>query len=246
MGVATALPGLLNQAGVAMAALDGTGHLTMFSPGLESVIGRTVASIPSAALAETLQLHTDDGRRLLVPDEVPLVRARAGETVQDALITTKRPDGALRFLRCNAMPVPAAAGDYRGAVSFVEDVTDAAAGSPTYEQLRVGIMIWLNHELRTPLSALLGHAELLAEADLELPDQAARSISAMQRATERLTTFAQTLTALGDAGGSGLPEATVGAVEGCSECQRVPAARCGCDHSRLPDEVLHRVFHGVR
>jgi hypothetical protein len=31
----------------------------------------------------------------------------------------------------------------------------------------------------------------------------------MQRATERLTTFAQTLTALGDAGGSGLPEAVV-------------------------------------
>jgi PAS domain S-box-containing protein len=138
VGVATALPGLLNQAGVAMAALDGTGHLTMFSPGLESVIGRSAASIPAAALAKTLQLHTDDGRRLLAPDEVPLIRARAGETVRDALITTKRPDGTLRYLRCNAMPVPATAGDLRGAVSFVEDVTDAAAGSPTYADPVIG------------------------------------------------------------------------------------------------------------
>jgi PAS domain S-box-containing protein len=214
MGVATALPGLLNQAGVAMAALDGHGHLTMVSPGLESVTGRTAEAIPAAALAEAFQLHTDGGRRLLEPDEVPLVRARAGETVRDALITTKRPDGSLRYLRCNAMPVPAAAGDYRGAVTFVEDVTEAPAGSPTYEQLRAGIMIWLNHELRTPLATLLGHVELLTEADLELPEQATRSLAAMARATDRLTTFAETLTALGNAGGDGLPDAVVRPIEG--------------------------------
>jgi hypothetical protein len=198
MGVATALPGLLDQADVALAALDGNGRLSMLSPGLATVMGRTAGAIPAEELPEALQLHTDDGSRLLSPAELPLVRARAGERVRNALITTRRPDGALRLLRCNALPVPASDGNHRGAVSLTEDVTEAPNGSRTYQQLRTGMMDWINHELRTPLAALRGHIELLADPEMNLPSRVASSVAAMDRATQRLTTLAETFTALGN------------------------------------------------
>jgi hypothetical protein len=199
LGVANALPTLMDQAGVALAAMDGTAHLSMLSPAMEDVTGRSFSMIPAAVIAETFQLHTQDGVRLLNTDELPLVRARAGERVRNLLISTRRPDGSLRFLRCNATPVPATTGDYRGAVCLVEDVTDVATGSSTYQQLRSGMMEWLNHELRTPLSAMRGHLELLTDDAPEPPRTMVRSFAAMQRATDRLMAFADTLSTLGNA-----------------------------------------------
>jgi signal transduction histidine kinase len=56
----------------------------------------------------------------------------------------------------------------------------------------------VNHELRTPLTTLLGHAELLQ--DLELPEQARRSVDSIVHAGERLRDLADKVTALGEAG----------------------------------------------
>ena len=44
----------------------------------------------------------------------------------------------------------------------------------------------VNHHLRTPLTAMLGHAELLGEGHLELPDEARQSLECLQRAGGRL------------------------------------------------------------
>ncbi|WP_180933318.1 sensor histidine kinase [Nocardioides ungokensis] len=44
----------------------------------------------------------------------------------------------------------------------------------------------MNHHLRTPLTAMLGHAELLGEGHLDLPDEARHSIECLQRAGGRL------------------------------------------------------------
>lgn len=56
----------------------------------------------------------------------------------------------------------------------------------------------LNHELRTPLAALLGHSELLHEMDLEVPDQARRSMAAMNRACSKLAEVADLVSRLAD------------------------------------------------
>jgi hypothetical protein len=122
--------------------------------------------------------------------------------VRNALISTRRPDGALRLLRCNALPVPASDGNHRGAVSLTEDVTEALKGSKAYQQLRSELMDWLNHELRTPLAVLRGHTELLTDPEMNLPSQVAGSVAAMGRATQRLTTLAETFTVLGNEDGA--------------------------------------------
>jgi signal transduction histidine kinase len=44
----------------------------------------------------------------------------------------------------------------------------------------------VNHHLRTPLTAMLGHAELLGEGHLDLPDEARQSLECLHRAGGRL------------------------------------------------------------
>jgi signal transduction histidine kinase len=44
----------------------------------------------------------------------------------------------------------------------------------------------INHEIRTPLATLLGHLELLEDADVELPFRLEISLRAIGRSGERL------------------------------------------------------------
>lgn len=44
----------------------------------------------------------------------------------------------------------------------------------------------VHHEIRTPLASLLGHLELLEDADVELPYRLEISLHAVSRAGERL------------------------------------------------------------
>ena len=44
----------------------------------------------------------------------------------------------------------------------------------------------VHHEIRTPLAALLGHLELVEEADVELPYRLEISLAAVNRAGDRL------------------------------------------------------------
>jgi signal transduction histidine kinase len=60
--------------------------------------------------------------------------------------------------------------------------------------LRMQLVDIVNHELRTPLSALLGHAELLQ--DLDLPEHARSSVAAIVRAGERLMDLAAAVSEL--------------------------------------------------
>lgn len=125
LAVANALPGLLDQAGVALAAMDGDGRLSMLSPALQTT------------------------------------------------------------------------GDHRGSLVVVEDVTQARAGTITFNQLRTHLVQSLNHELRTPLATILGHAELLDE-DLESDPRAAGSLDAVRRAGRRLEAVADGVAGLAE------------------------------------------------
>lgn len=57
----------------------------------------------------------------------------------------------------------------------------------------------LNHEIRTPLAILMGHAEILE--DLALEDQAAHSVTAIAAAAARLAKVADALSRIADSDG---------------------------------------------
>lgn len=71
-------------------------------------------------------------------------------------------------------------------------MTEQHAGSASPTTLRTQLVDVMNHELRTPLAAIVGHCELLGE--LELPESAHRSVQAIVQAGERLARLAGKVT----------------------------------------------------
>jgi signal transduction histidine kinase len=179
-----ALQTLLCRAGLAVAVVDGCGRLSMLSPRLEQLLHRSYEAVPAESLAEVFHLYGEGGARLLQPDEVPVVRASRGEVVQDAIVTVKAPGQPVRHLRVNASPVLGLNGERQGAWAVMTDVSSLVAAARG--ELNRSLAETVNHNLRTPLTTMLGHAELLIDQQEDLPPDAAHSVDALWRASQRL------------------------------------------------------------
>ena len=179
-----ALQTLLCRAGLAVAVIDGSGRLSMLSPGLEELLHRQFEAVPAESLAEVFHLHGEGGGRLLRPEEVPIVRACRGEVVEDAIVTVKAPGQPVRHLRVNATPILGHDGTQQGAWAVMTDVTGLVAAARG--ELTRSLAETVNHNLRTPLTTIMGHAELLMDQRDTLPPEAARSADALCRSTQRL------------------------------------------------------------
>ena len=179
-----ALRTLMCRAGLAVAVLDGSGKLSLMSPGLEHLLHRSFAVVPAESLAAEFHLYGEGGARLLRPDEVPIVRASRGEVVEDAIVTVRAPGQPVRHLRVNATPMVGLDGEREGAWAVMTDVTTLVAAARG--ELNRSLAETVNHNLRTPLTTMLGHAELLTDQHDELTPGAARSVEAIWRAGQRL------------------------------------------------------------
>jgi nitrogen fixation/metabolism regulation signal transduction histidine kinase len=179
-----ALQTLMCRAGLAVAVLDETGRLSMLSPGLEHLLQRTFTAVQAESLAEVFHLHSEGGDRLLEPHEVPIVRASRGEVVEDAIVTVRAPGQPIRHLRVNATPIVGPNGERRGAWAVMTDVTSLVAAARG--ELSLTLAESVNHNLRTPLTTMLCHAELLLEHQDDCHPDAARSIQAVWRSGQRL------------------------------------------------------------
>lgn len=144
----TALQTLLCRAGVAVAALDVFGWLSMLSPGSELLLQQPFTAVPAESLAEVFHLYTEGGTRLLRPHEVPIVRASCGEVVEDAIVTVKTPGQPVRHLRVNAAPIVGPDGERQGAWAVMTDVTSLVAAARG--ELSRTLAETVNHSLRTP------------------------------------------------------------------------------------------------
>jgi signal transduction histidine kinase len=178
-----ALAGLLSDAGLAIAALDRSGKLLMLSPAFEHILQRDFAPLGAEDLATAFHLYDRDGSRALDPGEVPIVRAFRGEQVRDEVVTVRIPGQPVRYLRTSAAPMVSVYGDRIGAWAVSTDVT--AIVSTARGEHRSMVTETVNHHLRTPLTTILGHAELLAERE-DLPAGARSSIDSIARAARRL------------------------------------------------------------
>jgi signal transduction histidine kinase len=175
---------LVCRAGLAVAVLDGSGWLSMLSPGLERLLNRPFEIVHAESIAEAFHLYADGGARLLQPHEVPIVRASRGEVVEDAIVTVRAPGQPVRHLRVNATPIVGPDGERQGAWAVMTDVTALVAAARG--ELNRSLAETVNHNLRTPLTTMLGHAELLSDHEQDLSPDAAFSLEALMRAGRRL------------------------------------------------------------
>lgn len=188
---------LLDETSAAcVAASDETGRLTMFSPALERLFGQPLGDYAESQMSEQFGLYDADNTHLLAVEEVPLARARAGEIVHDAVITARVPRRPLLHLVCNGAPVRDEDGSIVGAVLVVKDVTAERNAVREQVELRRHLARAINHELRTPLAALLGHVDLLHDLDDDVPKTLRRPLATIEASAWRLRDLVQTVSDL--------------------------------------------------
>lgn len=180
----SALQTLMCRAGLAFAVLDGSGRLSMLSPGSELLLQQPYVDVPAESLAEVFHLYGEGGTRPLRTDEVPIVQASLGKVVENAIVTVKMPGQPVRHLRVNATPILGINGERQGAWAVMTDVTSLVAAARG--ELNRSLAETVNHNLRTPLTVILGQAELLLDHQDELSPEGARSLQALWQASQRL------------------------------------------------------------
>jgi len=234
---------LLAHTRLAVAASDASGRMTLFSPALEELFGAPFEDVHEREMVEAFELYAADGTTPLRTEDIPLVRARHGEVVTDAVVTTRRHDGDLVYLRCNAAPLRGEDDEIVGAVVLVQDVTTEHAAQREQEELRERLVVTINHELRTPLTKLLGHAEILSEHRDDLPHHLRNSADVISRSADALQDIAELISALADLESHARLTKTFGSVSAllreCVESTRARATARGLDLREDLPQRLH-------
>ncbi|GAB6984109.1 PAS domain-containing sensor histidine kinase [Nocardioides pyridinolyticus] len=189
---------LLAQTGLLVAASDREGRISLLSPGMQDLFDLPFERMTEDELSDRFRLYTHDGSAPLATEDVPLVRARRGETVRDELITTRTEAGCLVYLRCNASPLVDRLGRPNGAIVLVQDVTAERAALERQAELRERLLATVNHHFRTPVTNLLGYAEVLDDQRQAIPPESHRAVDAVLRAAKQLGALLETVSALVD------------------------------------------------
>ena len=189
---------LMRHTPLAIAAADASGRLVLFSPALQRLMHRPFEDVGEDELVSTYDLFAADGITRLGTEEVPLVRALRGEVVTDAVVASRLAGDRLVFLRCNGSPLRDEHGDIVGALVLVQDVTAELMAEQGQERLRDRLLETINHELRTPLSKIIGHAELLHDALPSLPPLVHNCVNVISRSADDLMRLADVISELAE------------------------------------------------
>lgn len=142
-----------------------------------------------AAFTTTGAVEYDQRRgRALPPDQTITARAAVGTTLHDERVWLYDRDGAWRALSVTMRPIPADNDLPAGSLVIVHDETSAVEA----QRERDDVARVVSHELRNPLTAILGHTDLLLERD-DLSDELRRKLETIEHAgyrMERLVTSA--------------------------------------------------------
>ena len=129
-----------------------------------------------------------DATTLLTREQMPTTRAVEGEEFDDYRVWVGDDPLTRRALSISARAVRDPSGALVGTVLAYKDVTDLVRALQGQEDFVAAV----SHELRSPLSSVLGHTELLLESE-ELTDDVARGLEVIKRNSVRLQTLVSDL-----------------------------------------------------
>jgi PAS domain S-box-containing protein len=158
--------------GVVVADLNG--KFLLFNAAAEQILGFGAVDGAPGHWADRYGTYLPDEKTPYPPDELPLVRAMRGESV-DALElfvrNSKVPDG--RLLSFRGRPLRTEGGMPQGGVVVFHDISlqkqaqealvQAKEDAERVSKFKDQFLSTMSHELRTPLNAVLGFSDLLAD-----------------------------------------------------------------------------------
>lgn len=187
---------LLNQVHLGVGVCGRDGVMTMLNPALQEMLGAANDADIQSTWLRRFHLHDEEGRPLGRGQD-PLARALRGEPVTAQVVTVRRPDQPVRYLRCSAFQLLGSNSEMLAAVVLAVDATDELAEQHQLDELRDKLVTAVNHEVRTPLAIISGHLELITEQG-SFPESLAWSIGAIDRATAHLGDVVDTISEIAD------------------------------------------------
>src|ERR1700676_4111277 len=153
---------------------DSNGKFLLFNAAAEQILGFGATNGGPGLWADRYGTYLPDAKTPYPPDELPLVRAMRGESV-DALElfvrNSKVPDG--RLLSFRGRPLRSEGGMPQGGVVVFHDISLQKQAQETLVQAKEDaervskfkdqFLSTMSHELRTPLNAVLGFSDLLTD-----------------------------------------------------------------------------------
>ena len=159
---------ILGQIADAVIITDPLGRITFVNEAARRLHGVAKLGVPVEGYTEAYHLVTPDGQPY-PPAELPLARAvQRGETIVNAEWRIRRPDGREITAHGSAAPVVAEDGTQFGAVLTARDVT----AQRDFERQREEFLATAAHDLKNPLAAIKGHAQLLHRRATRDPERA--------------------------------------------------------------------------
>ena len=142
----------------AVLVFDRDGRLALMNDAAEELLGERGVRVGDT-VAEVLtkaRLLGPHGRPETVEESSP-GRALRGERVENLEVDLPRPGRPTRHLLASAVPLVAPDGSIEGAVAVWRDITYIKE----LERMRVEFLSLVSHELRSPLTSILGYAQLI-------------------------------------------------------------------------------------
>jgi PAS domain S-box-containing protein len=115
---------VLDSMGEGLIAADCGGNFLLWNNSARKLMGRNAADLPTEQWTEHYQVYLPNGSTPYPPDDLPLVRALRGESVQLELIVGQPGSEPGVLLEVTARPVKDALGGLIGGVAVLRDITE--------------------------------------------------------------------------------------------------------------------------
>ena len=175
-----------------LAIYDATGEIVRMNRTAENMMGSLgwERGRPFVERVAWLRIETAELKPFPL-EELPMVRALRGETVRGVVWVIHAPPGQAIWASVSAAPIRAADGRLLGAVATFTDITPLHE----MEERREDLLRTVSHDLRNPLAAIQGQAELLLRAldKAGLTGRERKSTEAIITGAQRMNTMIQDL-----------------------------------------------------
>jgi PAS domain S-box-containing protein len=174
--------GILDSMADGVVTVDGAGAVTLFNPGIEQMVGLTFEETRGRPWPAVLNLHTISGQPI-DDDSSPIQEVlRTGHSAPARDLTLWRPNQTVMDVSVSAAPIRQAGGAMIGVVCVFRDVSREREAA----RLRQEFIALVTHEIRTPMAAIYGFAELLITRET-LSDKARGFAETIYREADRLS-----------------------------------------------------------
>lgn len=170
---------LLDTLPTPVAVYSPDGRIEFANAARQQLTGPDIATLDDAIARLA---HTREDGTAIARSDLPAIRALAGEIVIGERLRLRAADGRTLAMLANAAPLRNATGDITGAVVAYDDITELS----DLERGRRELFSTANHDLRTPLTTILGFVQLARRQIGGDQERTLRTLGEIERQTLRM------------------------------------------------------------